>query len=70
MKYMKTNIAYIPIAEARGITLKVDKNGMDMSCSTLAHSRAEAIRIILKIGKQKDCVSVEVVGKGQRVGND
>ena len=25
MKYMKTNIAYIPIAEARGITLKVDK---------------------------------------------
>ena len=22
---MKTNIAYIPIAEARGITLKVDK---------------------------------------------
>ena len=47
-----------------------NKNGIDMSCSTLAHSRAEAIRIILKVGKQRDCVSVEVVGKGQRVGND
>ena len=46
------------------------KNWMDMSCSTLAHSRAEAIRIVLKDGKLKDCVSVEVVGKGQKVGND
>ena len=46
------------------------KNGMDMSCSTLAHSRAEAIRIVLEDGKLKDCVSAEVVGKGQKVGND
>lgn len=46
------------------------KSGIDLPYSVLAHSRVEAIRIVLKDGKQKDCVSVEVVGKGQRVGND